>query len=193
MITMKEIDALREAWNRLKASASHCPSCLREMTPALGAAHVSIEAALRQWWKQGCREVEPDAKTWPDPIGPLNPRPRITGPSPADKLADAARAYVRTPEASRDMIRLLDALEAYASTCNGDPAASALFGSPPAPILVARYLLDALTGGALGSLICTVRDDLASWTSMTSGTAAMQATRSNLRANLKALGEKIDG
>ena len=134
--------------------------------------------------------------------------------TPADRLADAVSAWLKGPEkpekehpavaamkhvagapslewdARRKLMEGIEtALEAYRSTRNGIGATVAqTFESPPDPVKVARLMLDSLTGGALSSLICAARDeaipiaDRESWTE----------TSGRLKANLRALGEKIE-
>lgn len=120
--------------------------------------------------------------------------PRISGQSPADKLADAADQAWRHFHAMNPIaLDLRAAVETYRSTRNADPAASALFGSPPDPVLVARFLLDSLTGGALSSLICQVRDAKGINKRYGNDLDFGPHGLDNLRSNLRALGEKIDG
>jgi len=75
-------------------------------------------------------------------------------PAPGDALASAVLLVLEEGLRTAQHRRLKKALDLYQSTKNGVPTVQQLFGSPPDPVRVARYLLDSLTSGALGSLIC---------------------------------------
>lgn len=108
-------------------------------------------------------------------------------PTPADKLAATARYFVDESVAGQ---QLREAIDAYRSTRNGiGQTFAAVVGSPPDPVTVSRLMLDTLTGGALASLICMVRDGIGeSDRSLHLGPHGLD----NLKSNLRALGEKIE-
>lgn len=114
--------------------------------------------------------------------------------TPADRLADVATEALdpRRPETWAS--DLADAIGDYRSTRNGVGATAAeVIGWPPDPIQLARLMLDAVTGGALSSLLCVVRDRLAERPDPGARSLSLgPADAENLRSNLRALGEKIE-
>lgn len=58
MITMEEIDQLRDHLRQARAHRKQCGCALCDLM-VLGNEE-KIEAALREWWAQGCREARPD-------------------------------------------------------------------------------------------------------------------------------------
>jgi hypothetical protein len=164
----KVIEVLRE-WLKL-----HPAVCHREVLVAVLAEHDAQEAK-RLDTKVIARAAH------------LLPKPLI--PNPAEKLAEAVRQFLDPNDMRMNGPQLQDALDDYASTKNSDPTLSAVLGSPPDPIAVARLLLDVLTGGAFSSLICGVRDEVLTHTAPSH---LRWATIDNLKSNLRVLGEKIE-
>lgn len=109
---------------------------------------------------------------------------------PAETLADEVRSTLPAiPRGSHQHAALSAALANYDATKNGDPPLATVLGSPPDPVMVARLLLDSLTGGSLSSLICAVHDELGSleeWAKEFGPRGFLD----NLKSNLRALGEK---
>jgi len=125
--------------------------------------------------------------------------------TPADRLAAVVEEFVASRAHPTDGLpgsrlrRMKDALDKYRSTRNGEGRTwSEAVGSPPDPVRLARLIVDSITGGALSSLICAVRDDLIPWfqgfqpsDAITIGGQRRNAILGNIKANLRALGEKI--
>jgi hypothetical protein len=109
--------------------------------------------------------------------------------TPADRLAEVATVAIGVDRPATWASDLADAIGDYRSTRNGvGQTVDEAIGSPPDPVKVARLMLDALTGGALSSLICMVRDTA---DARRRPRIFAPDAEDNIRANLRALGEKI--
>jgi len=117
----------------------------------------------------------------------VSPKVRQEGEkTPADRLADAVEECVAHGGGGA----LREALNDYHSTRVAHPSFNAIVGNPPDPVMLARLTVDALTGGALSSLICQIHDNVVGGDRSTRP-ASTWAWKENLLSNLRALGEKL--
>lgn len=195
-VTMKKIDTHRDYLRRLiEARRDACFSSTWD--DAIVASRAKIDALLAEWWAQDCKEVDDDGFRWTRGLesqrvipGVKNSYGYVTPPkSPADKLADAVRVFRRDRCAKPTAgYFLFDALEEYDSTRNAGALPETLTtASIPDPKKIARLLLDSLTGGALSELIIEVNVVMGTLTEL-----GIRVKYDNLKAALRALGEKID-
>lgn len=189
-LVTKHLDRIRECRN--DAACSGC-AALKENIAALRA---DIDLLLAQWWAGGCKEnSERDGK--PDcACTRFTDGSSFAGLSPADKLAAAVGVFSATRfNVVKGTVEdaLYAALEEYEATKNAAPLPAFLTSSGLLDEKkIARFLLDAMTGGALSSLICQLRDAKVAL----SNDRALHLTvgeLDNLRSNLRALGENVDG
>jgi hypothetical protein len=117
--------------------------------------------------------------------------------TPADRLADAMALYFaqlpggnKPEDDDADEAVMRAALDEYRSTRAAHPSFNEIVGNPPDPVMLARLTIDALTGGALSSLICQVHDNVVGGDRSTRP-ASTWAWKENLSSNLRALGEKL--
>lgn len=92
-MTMKRIDWLRAELTYERDAVNHCwPNCGVNHPHRIKAAEARVEVALREWWAQDCKEVDPSPPRWLTPLS-VFPTPTQAGVGFVTAVRDALIAF----------------------------------------------------------------------------------------------------